>query len=140
MKRDHLIVLGENEEVTNQLIDRAIGDILQKHGDCLQELHITDQQVYNKYPVFMRAKIEIGDNEQSMGDALKVLQAVFTIIDKIIRLKLSDSVRAKCEKNRKKTPSAKAKEEESQNDEAQIEKLRKEALAEKERVKKMTPE
>ena len=42
MKRDHLIVLGENEEVTNQLIDRAIGDILQKHGDCLQELHITD--------------------------------------------------------------------------------------------------
>ena len=88
----------------------------------------------------MRAKIEIGDNEQSMSDALKVLQAVFTIIDKIIRLKLSDSVRAKCEKNRKKTPSAKAKEEESQNDEAQIEKLRKEALAEKERVKKMTPE
>ena len=118
MKRDHLIVLGENEEVTNQLIDRAIGDILQKHGDCPQELHITDQQVYNKYPVFMRAKIEIGDNEQSMGDALKVLQAVFTIIDKIIRLKLSDSVRNKAEKNRKKTPSAKAKEEESQNDEA----------------------
>lgn len=103
-------------------------------------MHITDQQVYNKYPVFMRARIEIGDTEQSMADALKVLQAVFNIIDKIIRLKLSDSVRAKCEKNRKKTPSAKAKEEESQNDQELLEKLKKEQAAEKERVKKMTPE
>ena len=34
-KNDHLIILGENEETTNQLIDRSIGDILQKHGQCL---------------------------------------------------------------------------------------------------------
>ena len=27
-KRDYLIVLGENEEVANQLIDKAIGDTL----------------------------------------------------------------------------------------------------------------
>ena len=27
-KKDHLIVLGENEEIANQLIDSAIGDVL----------------------------------------------------------------------------------------------------------------
>ena len=75
-KKDYLIVLGENEEITNQLIDSQIGDVLQKYGSCLYELHITDQQVYNKYPVFMRARIEIGSTEESMSQALKVLQVV----------------------------------------------------------------
>ena len=41
-KKDYLIVLGENEEVANQLIDVNIGELLKKHGDCLYELHITD--------------------------------------------------------------------------------------------------
>lgn len=59
-KKDFLIVLGENEEVANQLIDKSIGDLLTQHGDCLHELHVTDQQVYNKYPVFMRARLDIG--------------------------------------------------------------------------------
>ena len=109
-RKDYLIVLGENEEVVNQLIDKSVGEILQKYGDCLLELHVTDQQVYNKYPVFMRAKIEVGNTEESMAKALKVLQVIFTIIDKVVRVKLSDSARAKCDKNRKKTLSAKAKE------------------------------
>lgn len=104
------------------------------------ELHVTDQQVYNKYPVFMRAKIEIGSTEESMTQALKVLQVVFTIIDKVVRLKLSDAARTKCERNRKKTPNAKAKEQNDAQEEAQLEKLRKEREDEKERVKKMTPE
>ena len=80
--------------------------MLQNYGHCLYELHITDQQVYNKYPVFMRARIEIGSTDESMNDALKVLQVVMQMIDKVVRLRLSDSVRAKCEKNRKKTPNA----------------------------------
>lgn len=101
---------------------------------------MTDQQVYNKYPVFMRAKIEIGSTEESMTQALKVLQVVFTIIDKVVRLKLSDAARTKCERNRKKTPNAKAKEQNDAQEEAQLEKLRKEREDEKERVKKMTPE
>lgn len=109
-------MLGENEEVANQLIDTNIGEVLQKYGDCLYELHITDQQVYNKYPVFMRARLEIGNTEESMAKALKVLQAVFTIIDKVVRLKLSDSARSKCEKNRKKTPTAQAKEADEQQE------------------------
>ena len=115
-KVDHLIALGENEEVANQLIDKSVGDLLQKYGSCLEELHVTDQQVYNKYDVFMRAKIEIGSTEESIANALKVLQVVFSIIDKVVRVKLSDQARAKCEKNRKKMPSTKAKEDTEQID------------------------
>ena len=88
----------------------------------------------------MRAKIDIGSTEESMTQALKVLQVVFTIIDKVVRLKLSDAARTKCERNRKKTPNAKAKEQNDAQEEAQLEKLRKEREDEKEKVKKMTPE
>ena len=58
----------------------------------------------------MRARLEVGDSEESMAKALKVLQAIFSIIDKVVRLKLSDSARSACDKNRKKAPSAQAKE------------------------------
>mmetsp|Transcript_47511 Transcript_47511/g.62845 ORF Transcript_47511/g.62845 Transcript_47511/m.62845 type:complete len:116 (+) Transcript_47511:868-1215(+) len=88
----------------------------------------------------MRAKIEIGSTEESMQKALKVLQVVFTIIDKVVRLKLSDAARTKCERNRKKTPNAKAKEQSDRQEEEQLEKLRKEQEDEKEKVRKMTPE
>ena len=90
--------------------------MLQNYGHCLYELHITDQQVYNKYPVFMRARIEIGDSEESMTKALKVLQAIYTVIDKVIRVKLTESARQKCEKNRKRTPTAKTKEDDEKKE------------------------
>ena len=41
-KKDYLIALGEHEEIANQLIDSSIGSVLQNHGACLQELHVTD--------------------------------------------------------------------------------------------------
>ena len=69
-----------------------------------------------------------------------VLQVVFSMIDKVVRLRLSEAARAKCEKNRKKTPSAKAKEQSDQQEQEQLEKLRKEAEAEKAKLKNMTPE
>jgi hypothetical protein len=96
--------------------------------------------VYNKYPVFMRARIEIGETEESMEKALKVLSAIFTIIDKVVRVKLSDSARSKCEKNRKKVPSAKDKEADERKEEEQLERQRKELVAEKEKLAKMTNE
>lgn len=125
-KKDYLIVLAENEEVANQVIDKSIGEILQKYGDCLQELHVTDQKVYNKYPVFMRARIEVGSTDESMSKALKVLQAVFTIVDKVVRMKLSDQARIKCEKNRRNAPSADRKEENERKEELMMEKLKRE--------------
>ena len=139
-KRDHLIVLGENEESVNQLIDKSAGEILQKYGDSLHELHVTDQKVYNQYSVFIRAKIEVGSTDESMTQALKVLTVVFSIIDKVVRLKLPDQVKAKAEKNRKKLPSAKDKEVDEQNEQEKVDKLRQEAEAERERLRKMTPE
>lgn len=88
----------------------------------------------------MRAKIVIGDNEESIKNALKVLQVIFSMIDKVVRIKLSDSARAKCDKNRKKMPNTKAKEDNDQVEQEKEEKLRKEMMEEKERVRKMTPE
>jgi hypothetical protein len=40
--------MAESEEVGNQLIDKAIAEVLLSHGDALLDLHITDQKVYNK--------------------------------------------------------------------------------------------
>ena len=73
----------------------------------------------------MRARIEIGSTEESMNKAIKVLQVIMQMIDKVVRLQVSDSVRAKCEKNRKKTPSAQAKQVDQQKQEDLDEKLRK---------------
>ena len=47
------------------------------------------------------------------------------MIDKVVRLNVSESVRAKCEKNRKKTPTAQAKQVESQRTEELEDKHRK---------------
>ena len=88
----------------------------------------------------MRAKIEIGSTEETMQKALRVLQVVFTMIDKVVRLKLSDSARTKCERNRKKTPNAAAKEKNDRQEEEQLEKLRKQQEEEKAKLKRMTPE
>lgn len=56
----------------------------------------------------MRARILIqGDKQES---ALKCLKLCFTILDKVVAVKLSASVKAKCERVRRKVDSAKAKE------------------------------
>lgn len=36
------VALAESEEVGNQLIDKAIADVLLNSGDALLDLHITD--------------------------------------------------------------------------------------------------
>lgn len=46
--KDYLATLAESEEAANQLIDRNIGEILSTSGESLIDMHITDQQVYNK--------------------------------------------------------------------------------------------
>ena len=62
------------------------------------------------------------------------------MIDKVVRLNVSESVRAKCEKNRKKTPTAQAKQVESQRTEELEDKHRKQAQEEKDKIRKMTPD
>lgn len=102
------MALAESEEVGNQLIDKNVADVLMNSGEALLDLHITDQKVYNKYPLFMRARILIQADKQE--SALKCLKACFAILDKVVKVKLSAQVKAKCEKVRRKADSVKAKE------------------------------
>ena len=80
------------------------------HGSSLIEIHITDQQVYNKYPCFVRTKILIGESLKEQEDALKILKAVFNMVDKCVKLKLSESNRTKCKRVRQKVDAVKNKE------------------------------
>jgi len=82
---DHLIVLAESEEAANSIVDSKIGEILQENGEMLLDVHITDQEVYNKYGMFMRARILIGDKEAN-EKSVKVLQAIFKMCDRVTKL------------------------------------------------------
>jgi len=118
VKLDHLphnpknkvgfVALAESEEVGNQLIDQNIADVLMSNGEALLDLHITDQKVYNKYPLFMRARILIQADKQE--SALKCLKVCFAILDRVVKVKLSPQNKAKCEKVRRKADASKAKE------------------------------
>lgn len=56
----------------------------------------------------MRARILIQPDKQD--SALKCLKVCFAILDKVVKLKVSPGVKAKCEKVRRKVDSVKAKE------------------------------
>jgi len=56
--KDNLVVLAENDETIAHLIDKQSAEVLRQFGPKqLHSLHITDCQVYNKYPLFIRARI-----------------------------------------------------------------------------------
>jgi hypothetical protein len=122
----HLVVLAESDEAANFLIDASIGEVLQKHGHCLLDMHITDQEVYNKYKMFLRARIHIGVTDSEHEDALKVLDAVFKIVDKVTRLQLSPSNFTKAERMRRKVEQTKKKEDDEKQEAIKIEKKREE--------------
>jgi hypothetical protein len=82
-------VLAESEEAANFLIDAGVGPVLAAHGNALLDLHITDQEVYNKHKMFLRARIQIGTQDSEHEDALKILETIFKIVDRVTRLHLS---------------------------------------------------
>lgn len=55
----------------------------------------------------MRARIAVGSTPEEMQRAVKALEAVFLILDKISRINISESVKNRCEKNRKKIEAVK---------------------------------
>lgn len=129
MKSNHLVCLAETEETANQLIDKAIGDILATHGaNALVSLHITDQQVYNQYPMFIRARINVGTSAEEQEAALHVLKAVFRILDKVPKITVSESTRKKQMSQRKTVESERRREKEEAEQQAQLEKKRQEEL------------
>lgn len=141
LKSDHLVVLAECEEVANQLIDKTIGDCLKNHGQKVNlELHITDQKVYYKYPMFMRVKMNIGQTAEEQESVLKVIKAIYMMLDKIPKLKISESAKRKAASARKVVDSEKVKEENDKREEEQLEKKRREQLEYNEKLKQLTPE
>lgn len=56
----------------------------------------------------MRARILIQKDKQESG--LKCLKAVFAILDRVVKVKLSATVKSKCEHTRRKVDQSKAKE------------------------------
>ena len=133
-------MLAESEEATNQIIDKNIGDVLRLHGSCLIECHITDQMVYNKYPCFLRTKILIGESLKEQEDALKILKTIFLMVDKVVRIKLSENNKTKCERVRKKIDAVKNKEKHDELEEKQLEKERQERLKYEAKLRSLNPE
>ena len=86
------------------------------------DLHITDQEVYNKYKMFLRARILIGSKNHE--DALAVLAAIFKIVDKVTQLTLSQNNLLKAERQRKKVENVKNKEEDEKKEAILMQKKR----------------
>ena len=136
-----MIVLAECEEIANQIIDKSIGDVLKTHGQKAElELHVTDQKVYVKYPMFMRVKVKIGNTEEEQESALKTLKAVFQILDKIPKMKISDAAKKRAANARKSVESEKVREENEQEENEMLEKKRREQLEYNEKLKSLPPD
>lgn len=71
---NQLAVLAESEDVATHLIDKTSAEVLRAYGPSqLISLHITDQEVYNKYKLFIRCRIMIGSTEEEHEHALALL-------------------------------------------------------------------
>lgn len=60
-EKNALMIMSEHDEIANQIIDEKVGKTLLALGTSgiLHELHITDQKVYNQFPLFFRVVLEI---------------------------------------------------------------------------------
>lgn len=74
----------------------------------------------------MRTRLVIGESQEEQENALKVLKAIFQMIDKVVRMKLSEQNRVKAERVRKKVDAVKNKEQNDEAEEKQLEKARQE--------------
>lgn len=125
-KANYLVVLAESEEAANFLIDPSIGSVFAEHSARLLDLHITDQEVYNKYKMFLRARLHIGETDEEQEGALKVLEAIFRVVDRVTRLHLSPGNFVKAERMRRKVEQTKKKEDDEKREEIALEKKRQE--------------
>ena len=109
-KKNALMIMSEHDEIANQIIDEFVGKALLSLEDTglLHEIHITDQKVYNNFPLFFRMVIEIPGMNDTQGNekALLLHQVAYHIIDLIASLKMSKTAHEKCEKNRVKQKKA----------------------------------
>lgn len=105
--RNNLMIMTEHDEVANNLISEEIGEALLRLGQTglLHEIHITDLNMYNNYPLFLRATIEIpSDEEDKKGydNVANLIILILYLVDKVSEIRLSPTVLNKCQKSRKK--------------------------------------
>ena len=75
------------------------------NNHLLNEIHITDLNIYNNYPLFLRAIIEIPSDEndkKGFNDVANLIILILYLVDKVSEIRLSPTVLAKCQKSRKK--------------------------------------
>lgn len=125
-----LIVLAESAEAANHLLNSQLGEVFSTLGDkYLQDLHITDQKAYNNYHLWLKATLYLdASSEDALKDATKLLKAIFSLVDRVVTLRLSKDNRAKAEKARKAVEKIRQKEKADENEEATLAKLREEKV------------
>lgn len=140
-KSEHFVVLAESEQAVNHLIDSHIGSVIAQLGhETLLDLHITDQYVYNKYPLFLRARFALGSTPEEQDKVLKGVQMIFTMCDRIVRLKLSPENQARADKTRRKVDLIKNKEKFEEREAQQIAKRKEEQAAFEAKLRSLPPE
>mmetsp|Transcript_24230 Transcript_24230/g.37350 ORF Transcript_24230/g.37350 Transcript_24230/m.37350 type:complete len:201 (-) Transcript_24230:236-838(-) len=95
MEKNALMIMSEHDEIANHLIDQEIGETLKKFGNALHELHITDQKIYNGFPLYARAVIELPtseDDKEKIEANFLLLQLLFRLVDNAASLKMSSGV------------------------------------------------
>jgi len=117
--QNSLVVMGESDEAVNHLLNVQLGDIFSAYAhEYLIDLHISDQKVYNNYPLWLKASLYIPDtsNADKVKDCAKLIRAIFLLVDRVVTLRLSPAARQKAEKPRKAIERIKAKEKAEENE------------------------
>ena len=90
--------------------------------------------------MFMRATMKIGNTEAEHESALKTMKCVFQILDRLQKLKMSESFKRKANIARKANDTEKAKQENEKEEQEMLEKKRREQIESNEKLKTLPPE
>lgn len=107
--RNGYLIMSEHDEIANQLIDSKIGTLLLNGNGFLEELHITDQKVYNNLSLMTKAVLRIPPDDSENEQFHQWLQMIIYLVDMVTAVKMSPTVAQKCEKSRKKQKQIEAK-------------------------------
>lgn len=98
-----LVVMAESDDAANHIVNSEIGEILAKLGETnISDIHITDQRVYNNYPLWLRATLFIDtSSEEKLKENARALKLIFQLVDRAVTLRLTGNSKQKAEKARK---------------------------------------
>jgi hypothetical protein len=87
-----VMVMAEHDEVSNNLIDEECGMVLRKFGQFIHFIHVTDQKVYNGFPLVLKAELSLPSSEadKEANEATSVLLGLLLrLVDNIGSIKYS---------------------------------------------------